>query len=171
MLREPSDGVKMDSIGEYIKSLRIEKNYTIEELAELTLISDSHLNLLEDNNIEALGGFGVAKSYAYSIVRKLDTNEAKLNSIIESKYPEHTVQSYVSLGYKEEKKFLISANSIYAVIFIIITTVLVIYVVNIVKNSDLTIFKARSEMKEAEEKEQKDNAIIIELPAPSERER
>lgn len=171
MLREPSDGVKMDSIGEYIKSLRVEKNYTIEELAELTLIKVAPLIQLENDDLDALGGFGVAKSYAYSIVRRLDVNETKLTSIIDNKYPEHKVESYVSLGYEEQKKFLISANSIYAVIFIIITTFLVIYVVNIVKDSDLTIFKARSEMKEAEEEEQKPAKIIIELPAPSERER
>lgn len=160
----------MDSIGQYIKSLREEQSLTIEQLAKITLIKIEHLKQLEKDNFEALGGFGVAKSYASSIVRKLNANQAKLTSIIENKYPEYKVDTYESLEYKEEKKFLISANSIYATLFIIITIFLVIYVVDIVKNSDLSIFKARSEMKEAEEEAQKPDKIIIELPPPSERE-
>lgn len=160
----------MDSIGQYIKSIREEQNLSIDELADITLIKKKYLQLLEDDDIEALGGFGVVKSYAYTIIRKLNINEAKIISIIENKYPEYKVDNFKSLEYKDEKKFLISANIIYAVILLTITIFLVIYVVDMFKNNEFSIFTARSELNEAKAEEAIPDKIMIELPAPDERE-
>lgn len=160
----------MDSIGQYIRSIRDEKNLSIDDLARITLIKKSHLELLEEDKVEELGGFGVVKSYAYSIVRKLNINQAKIISIIENKYPEYKVDNFKSLEYKQEKKFLISANVIYAIVLITITVFLVIYVIDIFKNSESFIFKAHAENKEIQAEEQIPEKIIIELPPPSERE-
>lgn len=160
----------MDSIGQYIKSIREEQSLSLDDLARLTLIKKKYLELLEEDNIEELGGFGVVKSYAYTIVRKLNINQAKVMSIIENKYPQYKVDNFKSLEYKEEKKFLISANVIYAVILITITVFLVIYVVDMFQSSDFSIFKAHSELKEAKAEENIPEQIIIELPPPAERE-
>ncbi len=158
----------MDSIGQYIKSIRDERNLSIDELAEITLIKKEYLELLEEDRIEDLGGFGVVKSYAYTIVRKLNINQAKIISIIESKYPEYKVNNFKSLEYKQEHKFLISYNLIYAIIIITVTIFLIGYVVDMFKNNEFTIFKAHSEIKEAEAEPEAER-IIIELPPPSER--
>ena len=161
----------MDSIGQYIKSIREEKSLSLDDLAKLTLIKKKYLELLEDDNIEELGGFGVVKSYAYSIVRKLNINQTKVMSIIDNNYPKYKVDNFKSLEYKEEKKFLISANVIYAIVLITITIFLVIYVVDMFKSNDFSIFKAHSELKESKiEEEVESNQIIIELPPPAERE-
>jgi len=160
----------VDSIGQYIRNIREEKNLSIDDLARITLIKKNHLELLEEDNIEALGGFGVVKSYAYSIVRKLNINQGKVISIIENKYPEYKVDNFKSLEYKQEKKFLISANMIYAILLITITIFLIIYVVDVFKNSDSLIFKAHAENKEVQAEEQVPEKIMIELPPPAERE-
>ncbi len=160
----------MDSIGQYIRSIREENSLSIEELEKITMIKKEHIELLEDDKIEALGGFGVVKSYAYTIVRKLNLNQAKIISIIDNKYPEYKVDNFKSLEYKEERKFLISANIIYAIVLITITIFLIFYVVDMVKKNDFSIFKAHSEMKESKVEEAKPEKIIIELPAPNERE-
>jgi len=161
----------MDSIGQYIKSIREEKNLSIDELAKLTLIKKKNIELLEEDDIEALGGFGVVKSYAYSIVRKLNVNQAKIISIIENKYPDYKVDNFKSLEFKQEKKFLISANVVYAIILITITIFLVFYVVDMFKNSDFKIFTAHNEKKEAKAEEEVSDKIIIELPPPSDRDK
>ncbi len=158
----------MDSIGQYIRSIREEHNLSIEELADITLIKKDHLVLLEEDDIESLGGFGVVKSYAYTIVRKLNINQSKIISIIESKYPEYKVNNFKSLEYKQERKFLISYNFIYALLIITVTVFLVVYVIDMFKNNEFSIFKAHSEIQEAEA-EPEPEKIIIELPAPSER--
>jgi cytoskeletal protein RodZ len=160
----------MDSIGQYIKSIREEQSLSLDDLARLTLIKKSFLELLEEDNIEELGGFGVVKSYAFTIVRKLNINQTKVMSIIDNKYPQYKVNNFKSLAYKEQKKFLISANVIYAIILITITIFLVIYVVDMFKSSDFSIFKAHSELKESKAEEVESNKIIIELPPPAERE-
>ena len=160
----------MDSIGQYIKSIREEQNLSLDDLARLTLIKKRYLELLEEDDIEELGGFGVVKSYAYTIVRKLNINQTKVISIIDNNYPEYKVDNFKSLAYKEQKKCLISANVIYAVILITITIFLVIYVVDMFQSNDFSIFKAHSELKESKAEENKPEQIIIELPPPAERE-
>lgn len=160
----------MESIGQYIKGIREEQKISLDDLAQLTLIKKERLLLLESDNIEALGGFGVVKSYAYTVVRKLNINETKLIAIIENKYPDYKIDNFKSLKYKQEKKFLISANYIYAVILITVTIFLIIYVVDMIKNNDFTIFKARSESNEAKAEDAEPEKLIIELPPPSERE-
>lgn len=160
----------MESIGQYIKSIRDEKNLTLEDLAKVTLIRKDHLELLEDDKVEKLGGFGVVKSYAYTIVRKLNINQAKIISIINEKYPEYKVNNFKSLEYKQERKFLISSNLIYAILIASVTIFLIFYVVDIFRNSEFSIFKAHSEIKETVQEEEEAQKIIIELPAPSERE-
>ncbi len=159
----------MDSIGQYIKSIREDKNLSLEELASITLIKKEHLELLEDDQIEALGGFGVVKSYAYSIVRKLNINQSKIIAIIENKYPKYKVNNFKTLEYKQERKFLISYNLIYALAIISVTIFLIIYVVDMFKNNEFSIFKAHSEIQEAEAQEAEPEKIIIELPPPAER--
>lgn len=159
----------MDSIGQYIKSIREDKNLSLEELASITLIKKEHLELLEDDQIEALGGFGVVKSYAYSIVRKLNINQSKIIAIIENKYPKYKVSNFKTLEYKQERKFLISYNLIYALVIISVTIFLIIYVVDMFKNNEFSIFKAHSEIQEAEAQEAEPEKIIIELPPPAER--
>ena len=84
----------MDNIGQYIRSIREEQNLSLDDLAKITLIKKEHLELLEEDKIDALGGFGVVKSYAYTIVRKLNINQAKIISIIENKYPEYKVNNF-----------------------------------------------------------------------------
>lgn len=160
----------MESIGQYIRSIREEHHLSLDDLSRKTLIKKEHLELLEDDKIEALGGFGVVKSYAYSIVRKLNINQAKIISIIENKYPEYKVDNFKSLEYKQERKFLISANVIYAIVLITVTIFLVIYVVDMVQNSDFSIFQAQNEINEAKAEEEVPDKIIIELPPPAERE-
>lgn len=160
----------MDKIGQYIKSIREEKQLSLDDLAALTLIKKEHLILLEDDNVDELGGFGVVKSYAYTIVRKLNINQTKIMAIIDDQYPQYKVNNFKSLEYKQERKFLISANVIYAIVIISVTIFLIFYVVDMFQKNEFSIFKAHKEIKEAKIEEAQPEQIIIELPAPSERE-
>lgn len=159
----------MNSIGAYIKELRESKELTINDLAKLTLMKERELSLLEDDKIEEMGGFGYAKSCAYSIVKKLNGNSSKLISIIENNYPEEKKIVYKTIGYKEEKKFLISLNYVFGFVIFVIVALFIVYVARLIKNRNFSIVNARQEIEEVAKEKEVEEKVIIELPAPSKR--
>ncbi len=155
----------MDSIGKFVKKLREENGMAIEELSELTLIKRDTLIMLESNKVEELGGFGVVKSYANTIVRKLNGSSVKLNNLLDSLYPQYKTNVYQNIEFKNERKFLISMNWLYVILIIAVVIFLSYFSYKTYKESGFNFFKARQEI--VEEKEQPEEKIIIELPHPS----
>lgn len=158
----------MDNIGQYIASLREEKQVTIEELAEKTLIKPKLIELLENNEITKLGGYGIAKSFTATLVKSLGGSSAKANSILDNNYPEYREQTIESIKYAPQKTILISTNFIYMILVVIAVVILSLISYNTYKNSDFNFFKERKIIVEEKEKIV-EKAVIIELPPPSER--
>ena len=126
-----------ESIGVYLKSLRIQKDLTLTDLAEKTKIKIKNLSEIEEDNFSNLGGKGYAKAtvitYARSLGADIDLIIEEFNHIFESS----EVKIYKSTS-PQSKKYLISTNFFSIILIIILVIAIVIVAIKFYKEGKFT---------------------------------
>jgi cytoskeletal protein RodZ len=127
----------IDSIGNYLKSIREKKKLTIEQVSEKTRIKTRFLENIEKDNFNNLGGTGYAKAIILSYTRAIEADEKHILELMKEKF-EKKPKPISRIKSIQPKKLILPTN-FFSIIFLIIVAVLLTFlVINLYKNDILT---------------------------------
>ncbi|MDP8209704.1 MAG: helix-turn-helix domain-containing protein [Candidatus Stygibacter australis] len=136
------------SIGQYLKSVREEKELLLSKIAKKTCISEKYLMNVEADNFDDMGGLGYAKAITISYAKALGANDKLVLHLFNSKY----VKPVPRRLYKREqqpKKFMIPTSVFSILILIILIVVLTLIITKLYKNGDIK-FPFRNKVKSSQ---------------------
>ena len=149
-------GSKMESIGQYLKSVREEKKLTLEKIFEITKIKVRILQDIENDDFKKLGGFGYAKATLASYARAIGADVNKILQQLDQKA--NIKQKHISRTKSiQPKKMMIPTNIFAVTLLIILIIVLTLIVIKLNKDGVLKSpfrkkIKAKVETKKEVEK-------------------
>ncbi len=146
-----------ESIGIYLKSIRIQKDLTLSDLSEKTKIKIRHLSEIEDDDFNDLGGKGYARATIITYARALG---ADIDLILEEfeKVFETTDQKIFRVTPTYPRKYLISTN-FFSIIFILILIIaIVIFALTFYKDGKFTTPFNESKQPREEKTESSDSS-------------
>jgi len=152
-------GSKMESIGQYLKSVREEKKLTLDKIFEMTKIKIRILEDIENDNFDELGGFGYAKATITSYARAIGADENKI--LLQLNKKANIKQKHISRTKSIQPKKMMFHTNIFAIfLLIILIIVLTLIVVKLNKDGILKSpfrekIKAKVETKKEIEKSEK----------------
>ena len=133
------------SIGQYLKSVREEKELTLSKIAKKTCINEKFLENVEADKFDDMGGLGYAKAITVSYAKAIGANDKLVLHLFNSKY----VKPVSRTLYKREqqpKKFMIPTSLFSILILIILIVVLTLIITRLYKNGDIS-FPFRNKVK------------------------
>lgn len=110
----------MDNLGQYLRSLRDEKNVTIETISKDIKLTAEQINDIENNRISRLGNLGFARAMVYTYIRYLDADEKRAMYLFDLNWPPLKQTNFTPKKPLKEKKVLISTNFIWMISIIIL---------------------------------------------------
>jgi len=131
------------NIGQYLSSIRNEKNLTLEEISEITKIKTRILEAIEDNKFDDLGGHGYAKALIVTYSKALGTDEKPVLKMFDESYTGIQLKYSRPLPDQDRKKYHFHMNFIYIVLLVVLIAVLAYFTIQLYKEGKLTspIFK------------------------------
>ena len=156
MENSKDNGLKMESIGQYLKSVREEKKLTLKKIFEMTKIKIRILQDIENDNFGKLGGFGYAKATITSFARAIGADENKILQQLNKKV--NIKQKHISRTKSiQPRKMMIPTNIFAVILLIILIIVLTLIVIKLNKDGILKSpfrkkIKAKIETKKEVEK-------------------
>ncbi len=157
-------GLKTESIGQYLKSVREEKKLTLENIFEKTKIKIRILQDIENDNFENLGGLGYVKATIATYARTIGADQNKI--LIRLDKRENFKPNHISrIKSIQPRKLMIPANifAIFLLIILIIVLTLIIFKLNkdgILKSPFRKKIKAKVETKKEIEKKEESGKDI-----------
>ena len=119
----------IESIGTYLRSLRLIKKLTLEQVSEATRIKVRLLNDIEKDVFTNLGGLGYAKAMISNYARFLDADQEKILELFNEKF--NKKPTHIAHDKSIQPKKIIIPQSFFALLLllvvVIILTSLVIY--------------------------------------------
>ena len=126
------------TIGNYLKSLREEKELTLEDISKATKIKIRFLEDIENNRFNNLGGVGYAKAMSYTYGRYLDADLQYLLKMLNRKFPETVLQDFDEPEVVPKKYFLSTSIITIAIIIIFIIGISILILTNKTSKKILT---------------------------------
>ncbi len=123
----------MENIGSYIQQLRIEKNLSLDDVADKTRLKIYMIIDIENNIFGAFDNLGHAKIFLNTLIKCLNGDQKIAFDLLEKEFSQKTVVLTSLVKHKRQNKIMLSSNFFYAVflvIFIIILSSVVIYFYN-----------------------------------------
>ncbi|MFO7659448.1 MAG: helix-turn-helix transcriptional regulator [Candidatus Cloacimonadaceae bacterium] len=114
----------MESLGQYLRSVREAQNLTLEKVSSEIRISLEDLAAIENNQLSKIGNYGYCKVMVYSYSRFLGADEKIAMNLLDIIMPTQRQSSIVQQKQTKEKKVLISINFIWLITIILIVIVL-----------------------------------------------
>jgi len=114
----------MESLGQYLQSLREEKHISIDKVNNDLRISTEYISAIESNRLSMLGNHGFARAIVYTYARYLEADEKTVMYLFDLTWPPQNTVTFSPKVPLKEKKVLISTNFIWLITIIIIVIVL-----------------------------------------------
>jgi len=131
------NSVESITIGEYLYSIRENKNLKLEDIAETTKIKVRLLEKLESNLFDDLGGIGYAKAMILTYAKALGITEDQIHELLQNQFNE-TIQYVPQSHSTQPRKFLLPTKIFSVMLLIIVIALLSYLVVNLYKDGVLT---------------------------------
>lgn len=101
----------METIGQYLKTVRQEKEISLHEIAENTKINVRRLELVEANKLKELGGYGHTRAAVITYTRFIKADEKKALYLFEQTFPSPLRKiDYKPIKEKRAKAVLLPPN-------------------------------------------------------------
>ena len=127
----------IESIGNYLKSIREKKKLTIDQVSKKTRIKTRFLEDIEKDNFNNLGGIGYAKVIVLSYARAIEAEEKHIIELLKEKF--NKKPKYFSRTKSIQPRKLILPTNFFSIIFLIIVVILLtLLVINLYKSDILT---------------------------------
>jgi cytoskeletal protein RodZ len=114
----------MESLGQYLTSLREERNLSVEKVSAEIRLSVSQLTNIENNQLSQFGNYGLARAMVYTYIRFLEADEKTAMYLFDQILPPQVQTQFFSQTPLKEKKVLISTNFIWLITIILIVIIL-----------------------------------------------
>jgi cytoskeletal protein RodZ len=114
----------MDNLGQYLRSRREEKNFTIESVHDEIKLSTEQITAIENNQLSKLGNYGFARAMVYTYIRYLDVDEKIAMNLFDLIWPSQKKANFTPKTPIKEKKMLISINFIWLISIILFVIIL-----------------------------------------------
>lgn len=114
----------MENLGQYLKSLREEKQISLEMVHTELKLSIEQIDAMENNRLTLLGNYGFARAMVYSYVRFLNADDQIAMNLFNLMWPEQRQTNFIPKKPIREKKVLISTNFIWLIAIILIVIIL-----------------------------------------------
>lgn len=125
------------NIGEYLYTVRNEKNLTLEEVSEITKIKVRILEAIEANKFDDLGGLGYVKALLVTYAKAINADKTKILKMIDEAYQGIQVKYSRPLPEQPTKKYQFHMNLVYLILLVILIIVLTVFVVNLYREGKL----------------------------------
>ncbi|KQC04648.1 MAG: hypothetical protein APR54_02060 [Candidatus Cloacimonas sp. SDB] len=157
------------NIGQYLNSVRNEKNLTLEEVSEITKIKPRILKTIEENKFDDLGGLGYTKALLVTYSKAIDADESKVLKMLDETTKGIQVKFSRPSPYKPRKKYQFHMNLIYFIILLVVIAVLTFFIIKLNDQGKLSspLFKIFSGEK-TETKEILQDSLDVQEEEPSE---
>jgi len=152
------------SIGNYLKSLREEKELTLEEISQATKIKVKFLQDIEMNKFDNLGGVGYAKAMSYTYGRYLNADLNHLLKLLNKRFPETILQDFDDEPEQIPKRYFFSTSLIpiiIAVIFFIISAFVILKNSHKKQTAIIPSVKTEQTLKKSESEKVKVDAEVL----------
>lgn len=110
----------MDSLGQYLRSIREKKALTIEAVFNEIKISQEQIEAIENNQLSDLGNYGIVRAMVYTYSRYLEADEKMVMHLFDMIWPPQNQSAFNPKTPIKEQKVLISINFIWLITIIII---------------------------------------------------
>ena len=114
----------MESLGQYLRSIREEKNLTLEAVYNDIKLSVELLTAIESDQLSKLGNYGFAKAMAFTYIRYLNADSKLAMNLFDLILPAQKKTVFKPQLPIKEKKVLISVNFIWLVVITLIVITL-----------------------------------------------
>jgi cytoskeletal protein RodZ len=114
----------MENLGQYLKSLREEKQITLETVTREIKLTTEQISAIESNQLSKLGNYGFGKATVYTYIRFLEADEKVAMNLLDLLMPSSKQADFEPKTPIREKKVLISINFIWLVAILLIVAVL-----------------------------------------------
>lgn len=114
----------MESLGQYLRSIREEQNLSLEKVSSEIKISLDDLTAIESNQLSKIGNHGFCRAMVYSYSRYLGADDKIALNLLNVIMPAQKQASIVPAKQSKEKKVLISINFIWLITIILIVIIL-----------------------------------------------
>jgi cytoskeletal protein RodZ len=114
----------MENLGQYLRSVRVEKNLTIEAIHNEIKLTEEQITAIENNQLSSLGNYGSARAMVYSYIRFIEADEKIGMSLFDMTWPPQKQTKFIPKKPIKEKKVLISTNFIWLLTIILIVIIL-----------------------------------------------
>jgi len=114
----------MENLGQYLRSIREEKNLSLEVVYNDIKLSVEQLSAIENNQLSKLGNYGFAKAMVYTYVRYLNADAKIAMNLFDMILPPQKKTVFNPQLPIKEKKVLISINFIWLIVIIFIVIAL-----------------------------------------------
>lgn len=114
----------MESLGQYLRSVREAQNLTLEKVSSEIRISLEDLAAIENNELSQIGNYGYCKALVYSYSRFLGADDKTAMNLLDIMMPSQRQTNIVPQKHLKEKKVLISINFIWLITIILIVIIL-----------------------------------------------
>lgn len=146
----------MESIGQYLRSIREEQNLTLDNVSNEIKLSPEQLSAIENNQLSKLGSYGFSRAMVYSYSRFLGADEKITMSLFDVLQPPQRQSGFIPKRPIKEKKMLISINFIWLI---------AIFIIIIILSSIIWISYTRGYLKRPFDSLKKDqDSIKVEVP-------
>lgn len=125
------------TIGKYLSIKREEKNFTLEDISELTKIKVRILENVEKNLFDNLGGIGYAKAMILTYAKALDISDDEIQKLLQDQLnikPYHISKNPST----QPRKYLLPSKTFSVLLLIVVVTLLSYLVVNLYVDGVLT---------------------------------
>ena len=114
----------MENLGKYLHDLREERGISYKKIKAEMFFDEDKIKLLEDNDLEALGDYGVVKSFIFNYARYLEANVDEVMAEFKRLNPDKAPQKPSYYTIPKEKKIMLSTNFLWTIAIIIIVLIL-----------------------------------------------
>ena len=140
----------MESVGKYLKGIREEKKYTIEDVYNATKLKKYIIMHIENDDFEAIGGMGPARIMITTYCRFLGVDLDQIQEKISDK-PDTPPEDTVILNKKKAKRaILIRPSTLYFIFLVMLIVVLSITIIRIYRNDNLSFDAIRNQLANTE---------------------
>jgi len=127
-----------NNIGQYLNSLRNERNLTLEEISEKTKIKTRILQSIEAGQFDDLGGKGYAKALIVTYSKALGADETAVLKMFNESFTSIQVKYSKPLIDQPQKKYHFHMNLIYIFLLIVLIAVLTFFTVKFYREGKLS---------------------------------
>jgi cytoskeletal protein RodZ len=130
----------METIGQYLRSVRLDKGISMERISDHTKIKIRFLECIENDQLAQVGEFGYARAMVVTFARDIGADIRKVCEMYDRKYDHETPEMFSATPVNTlQRRFMFSHRTVYLILLAVFLAVLAFVVIRLYSNGTLTM--------------------------------